>query len=89
MKPGKFHATVAASTETSAGPGRGGTAYTDPGGGFCLADAGCRLDRAPANGFFIVKEGWDTTWCSRSAPLRGGDVGVAGKTQPGLADLRA
>ena len=60
MKPGKFHATVAATTEVSAGLGLAAGLLTPiPAAGFVslMLVAAWAVNRP--NGFFIVKEGWE------------------------------
>jgi putative oxidoreductase len=60
MKPGKFHAVLAATTEMSAGLGLAAGLLTPiPAAGFVslMLVAGWTVHRS--NGFFIVKEGWE------------------------------
>ena len=60
MTPGKFHAVVAASTETAAGLGLAAGLLTPiPAAGFVslMLVAGWTVHRA--NGFFIVRDGWE------------------------------
>ena len=60
MKPGKFHATVAASTETAAGLGLAAGLLTPiPAAGFVSLMIVAAWTVHRANGFFIVKEGWE------------------------------
>ncbi len=60
MKPGKFHATVAASTETAAGLGLAAGLLTPiPAAGFVSLMLVAAWTVHRANGFFIVKEGWE------------------------------
>ena len=60
MKPGKFHATVAASTETAAGVGLAAGLLTPiPAAGFVSLMLVAAWTVHRANGFFIVKEGWE------------------------------
>src|ERR1700722_12914952 len=60
MKPGKFHATVAAMTETSAGLGLAAGLLTPiPAAGFVSLMLVAAWTVHRANGFFIVKEGWE------------------------------
>jgi putative oxidoreductase len=60
MKPGKFHATVAASTETAAGLGLAAGLITPiPAAGFVSLMIVAAWTVHRANGFFIVKEGWE------------------------------
>ena len=60
MKPGKFHATVAACTETAAGLGLAAGLLTPiPAAGFVSLMIVAAWTVHRANGFFIVKEGWE------------------------------
>ncbi len=60
MKPGKFHATVAASTEMAAGLGLAAGLLTPiPAAGFVSLMVVAAWTVHRANGFFIVKEGWE------------------------------
>ena len=60
MKPGTFHATVAATTETAAGLGLAAGLLTPiPAAGFVSLMLVAAWTVHRANGFFIVKEGWD------------------------------
>jgi putative oxidoreductase len=60
MKPGKFHATVAASTEMAAGLGLAAGFLTPiPAAGFVSLMLVAAWTVHRANGFFIVKEGWE------------------------------
>ncbi len=60
MKPGKFHATVAATTETAAGFGLAAGLLTPiPAGGFVSLMLVAAWTVHRHNGFFIVKEGWE------------------------------
>lgn len=60
MKPGKFHATVAASTETAAGLGLAAGVLTPiPAAGFVSLMIVAAWTVHRHNGFFIVKEGWE------------------------------
>lgn len=60
MKPGKFHATVAASTETAAGLGLAAGLLTPiPAAGFVSLMLVAAWTVHRSNGFFIVKEGWE------------------------------
>ncbi|WP_205874321.1 DoxX family protein [Mycobacterium camsae] len=60
MKPGKFHATVAATTETAAGLGLAAGLLTPiPAAGFVSLMVVAAWTVHRANGFFIVKEGWE------------------------------
>jgi putative oxidoreductase len=60
MKPGKFHATVAATTEVSAGLGLAAGLLTPiPAAGFVSLMLVAAWTVHRANGFFIVKEGWE------------------------------
>jgi len=60
MKPGKFHATVAASTEMAAGLGLAAGLLTPiPAAGFVSLMLVAAWTVHRANGFFIVKEGWE------------------------------
>ncbi|AGC64076.1 MULTISPECIES: DoxX family protein [Mycobacterium] len=60
MKPGKFHATVAAITEVSAGLGLAAGLLTPiPAAGFVSLMFVAAWTVHRANGFFIVKEGWE------------------------------
>lgn len=60
MKPGRFHATVAASTEMAAGLGLAAGLLTPiPAAGFVSLMLVAAWTVHRANGFFIVKEGWE------------------------------
>ena len=60
MKPGKFHAVVAASTETAAGLGLAAGLLTPiPAAGFVSLMLVAAWTVHRLNGFFIVKEGWE------------------------------
>jgi putative oxidoreductase len=60
MKPGKFHATVAASTEMAAGLGLAvGLLTPIPAAGFVSLMLVAAWTVHRNNGFFIVKEGWE------------------------------
>lgn len=60
MKPGKFHATVAATTETAAGLGLAAGLLTPiPAAGFVSLMLVAAWTVHRHNGFFIVKEGWE------------------------------
>lgn len=60
MKPGKFHATVAAITEVSAGLGLAAGLLTPiPAAGFVSLMLVAAWTVHRRNGFFIVKEGWE------------------------------
>jgi putative oxidoreductase len=60
MKPGKFHATVAATTEMSAGLGLAAGLLTPiPAAGFVSLMLVAAWTVHRHNGFFIVKEGWE------------------------------
>ena len=60
MKPGKFHATVAAMTEVAAGLGLAAGLLTPiPAAGFVSLMLVAAWTVHRANGFFIVKEGWE------------------------------
>jgi putative oxidoreductase len=60
MKPGTFHATVAASTEMSAGLGLAAGLLTPiPAAGFVSLMLVAAWTVHRSNGFFIVKEGWE------------------------------
>jgi putative oxidoreductase len=60
MKPGKFHAAVAATTEVSAGLGLAAGLLTPiPAAGFVALMLVAAWTVHRANGFFIVKEGWE------------------------------
>ncbi|MCV7196184.1 DoxX family protein [Mycobacterium angelicum] len=60
MKPGRFHATVAASTETTAGLGLAAGLLTPiPAAGFVSLMLVAAWTVHRRNGFFIVKEGWE------------------------------
>ena len=60
MKPGKFHATVAATTEISAGLGLAAGLLTPiPAAGFVSLMLVAAWTVHRHNGFFIVKEGWE------------------------------
>ena len=60
MKPGKFHAVVAATTEVSAGLGLAAGLLTPiPAAGFVSLMLVAAWTVHRPNGFFIVKEGWE------------------------------
>ncbi|ORB83675.1 DoxX family protein [Mycobacterium kansasii] len=60
MKPGRFHATVAAGTETAAGLGLAAGLLTPiPAAGFVSLMLVAAWTVHRPNGFFIVKEGWE------------------------------
>jgi len=60
MKPGKFHATVAATTEIAAGLGLAAGLLTPiPAAGFVSLMLVAAWTVHRPNGFFIVKEGWE------------------------------
>ncbi|MEZ0365217.1 DoxX family protein [Mycobacterium sp. pUA109] len=60
MKPGTFHAVVAASTETAAGLGLAAGLLTPiPAAGFVSLMLVAAWTVHRHNGFFIVKEGWE------------------------------
>ncbi|MEM6105741.1 DoxX family protein [Mycobacterium sp. 050272] len=60
MKPGKFHATVAATTEIAAGLGLAAGLLTPiPAAGFVALMLVAAWTVHRHNGFFIVKEGWE------------------------------
>src|ERR1700733_15824704 len=60
MKPGKFHATVAASTEMAAGLGLAAGLLTPiPAAGFVALMLVAAWTVHRHNGFFLVKEGWE------------------------------
>ena len=60
MKPGKFHAGVAATTEVSAGLGLAAGLLTPiPAAGFVSLMLVAAWTVHRPNGFFIVKEGWE------------------------------
>src|ERR1700694_5341786 len=60
MKPGKFHATMAATTEISAGLGLAAGLLTPiPAAGFVSLMLVAAWTVHRHNGFFIVKEGWE------------------------------
>jgi putative oxidoreductase len=60
MQPGTFHATVAACTETAAGLGLAAGLLTPiPAAGFVSLMFVAAWTVHRANGFFIVKEGWE------------------------------
>jgi putative oxidoreductase len=60
MKPGKFHATIAATTEVSAGLGLAAGLLTPiPAAGFVSLMLVAAWTVHRPNGFFIVKEGWE------------------------------
>jgi putative oxidoreductase len=60
MKPGKFHAAIAATTEVSAGLGLAAGLLTPiPAAGFVSLMLVAAWTVHRPNGFFIVKEGWE------------------------------
>src|SRR6202050_4512514 len=60
MKPGKFHATMAATTEMTAGLGLAAGLLTPiPAAGFVSLMLVAAWTVHRHNGFFIVKEGWE------------------------------
>src|SRR5581483_6010061 len=68
MKPGKFHASVAASTEVSAGLG--------PAAGFVSLMLVAAWTVHRSNGFFIVKEGWEYNLVLAGAAVAVATVGA-------------
>ncbi|BBC67750.1 hypothetical protein MMRN_46460 [Mycobacterium marinum] len=71
MKPGKFHATVAAITEVSAGLGLAAGLLTPiPAAGFVSLMFVAAWTVHRPNGFSSSKRAGSTTWCSPSAPSR-------------------
>src|SRR5262245_65665551 len=60
MKPGMFHARIAATTEMSAGLGLGAGLLTPiPAAGFVALMLAAAWTAHRPNGFFIVQEGWE------------------------------
>ena len=87
MKPGKFHATVAATTEIAAGLGLAAGFLTPiPAAGFVSLMVVAAWTVHRANGFFIVKEGWEYNLVLAVSAV-GGHVG-RGQVQPGSSGLR-
>ena len=73
MKPGMFHARVAATTELAAGLGLAvGLLTPVPAGGFVALMLVAAWTVHKDNGFFIVKEGWEY-----NLVLAGAAVGIA------------
>ena len=88
MKPGKFHATVAATTETAAGLGLAAGLLTPiPAAGFVSLMIVAAWTVHRSNGFFIVKEGWEYNLVLAVSAVAVATLG-AGQAQPGLPDLR-
>ena len=88
MKPGKFHATVAATTEMAAGLGLAAGLLTPiPAAGFVSLMLVAAWTVHRPNGFFIVKEGWEYNLVLAVSAVAVATLG-AREAQPGLADLR-
>ena len=88
MKPGKFHATVAATTEITAGLGLAvGLLTPIPAAGFVSLMLVAAWTVHRPNGFFIVKEGWEYNLVLAVSADRRGHTGTR-QAQPGLGDLR-
>ena len=84
MKPGMFHARVAATTEMAAGIGLAvGLLTPVPAAGFVALMFVAAWTVHRQNGFFIVKEGWEYNLILAVAAVAvAGDRG--GQVQPGL-----
>lgn len=79
MKPGRFHAAVAATTEMAAGIGLAvGLLTPIPAAGFVALMLVAAWTVHRANGFFIVKEGWEYNLVLAAAAVSVGATG-AGK----------
>ncbi len=88
MKPGKFHATVAATTEIAAGLGLAAGLLTPiPAAGFVSLMLVAAWTVHRHNGFFIVKEGWEYNLVLAIAGDCRGHAGPR-QAESGLGDLR-
>ncbi len=87
MKPGMFHARIAATTEMSAGIGLAvGLLTPIPAAGFVALMFVAAWTVHRPNGFFIVKEGWEYNLVLATAAVGGCDH-RRGPVQPGLRPL--
>ena len=77
MKPGLFHAGSPRPPRSPQVSGWPRPAHTDPRRRFRRADAGRGMDRAPKNGFFIVKEGWEYNLVLAAAAVAGARWGAS------------
>ncbi len=88
MKPGTFHATVAATTEMAAGLGLAvGLLTPIPAAGFVSLMVVAAWTVHRANGFFIVKEGWEYNLVLAASAVVVATLG-AGKLSLDWLDLR-
>jgi putative oxidoreductase len=77
MKPGKFHAVIAATVETAAGLGLAAGLLTPiPAAGFVSLMVVAAWTVHRANGFFIVKEGWEYNLVLAAAAVAVATVGA-------------
>ncbi len=77
MKPGRFHATVAATTEMTAGLGLAAGLLTPiPAAGFVSLMLVAAWTVHRSNGFFIVKEGWEYNLVLATAAVAVATVGA-------------
>ena len=83
MKPGKFHATVAATTETAAGFGVAAGLLTPiPAAGFVSLMLVAAWTVHRHNGFFIVKEGWEYNLVLAAAAVAVATLGAGRQIPP-------
>ncbi len=89
MKPGKFHATVAASTEMAAGLGLAAGLLTPiPAAGFVSLMLVAAWTVHRPNGFFIVKEGWEYNLVLAASAVVVATLGAAGSAWIGWSSAR-
>ncbi len=87
MKPGMFHARVAATTEMSAGLGLAAGLLTPiPAAGFVALMLVAAWTVHRPNGFFIVKEGWEYNLILAASAVAVADH-RSRQVQPGLRPL--
>lgn len=89
MKPGKFHATVAATTEMAAGLGLAAGLLTPiPAAGFVSLMLVAAWTVHRPNGFFIVKEGWEYNLVLAASAVVVATLGAAGSAWIGWSSAR-